>query len=76
MDLTLTNLAFNFDNDGATVSVSLSYSGEKDGSFINGAIVLTQADLDKDSTFDDLNKKQLNALGRKKFADLVTVKEA
>lgn len=41
--------------------------------YINATIEIKQSELDNGQSFDDLTKKQIEAIGRKKLSDMTVV---
>lgn len=74
MDIKTTRLAYQFGNDGQTESVQIAFNGSMSANYINATIEIKQDELDNRQSFDDLTKKQIEAIGRKKLAELIAVK--
>lgn len=69
MQIKMSNLNYNFDNDGNTTSINISFSGSEGTNFISATMVVTPDDLPQGvDTLDDLNRKQVQTLGREKLA--------
>lgn len=65
----MSNLNYNFDNNGNTSSINISFSGNEGSNFVNATMVVTPDDLPQGVTsLDDLNRKQVMNLGREKLA--------
>lgn len=65
----MSNLNYNFDNNGNTSSINISFSGNEGSNFISATMVVTPDDLPQGvDTLDDLNRKQVQTLGREKLA--------
>ena len=68
MELLNTSISYNIDSLGNTSSVIAGIHGEVDGRLTTTAnITIYPTDLDPETTFDDLSKKQLFALATKKL---------
>lgn len=74
MDINTTRLAYQFGNDGQTESVQIAFNGSMSANYINATIEIKQDELDKGQSFDDLTKKEIEVIGRKKLSELVAVK--
>lgn len=69
MQIKMSNLNYNFDNNGNTSSINISFSGNEGSNFISATMVVTPDDLPQGvDTIDDLNRKQVQTLGREKLA--------
>ena len=69
MEIKMSNLNYNFDNNGNTSSINISFSGNEGTNFISATMVVTPDDLPQGvDTLDDLNRKQVQELGREKLA--------
>lgn len=69
MQIKMSNLNYNFDNNGNTTSINISFSGNEGTNFISATMVVTPDDLPQGvDTLDDLNRKQVQTLGREKLA--------
>ena len=65
----MSNLNYNFDNNGNTSSINISFSGNEGSNFVSATMVVTPDDLPQGITsLDDLNRKQVMNLGREKLA--------
>ena len=72
MNLLNTSISYSIDGTGNTTSVIAGIRGEAEGKLaITANITIYPADLDKETTFDDLSKKQLFALATKKLPALL-----
>lgn len=74
LDIKITNINYNIDDDGNTRQIGTTFSGYEGSESVNANIPVTEEDLEKDVTFDDLTRKQIEALGRKKLAEITAVK--
>lgn len=74
LDIKITNINYNIDDDGNTRQIGTTFSGYEGNESVNANIPVTEEDLEKDVTFDDLTRKQIEALGRKKLAEITAVK--
>lgn len=75
MDIKTTRLAYQFGNDGQTESIQLAFNAILGANYVNATIEIKQDELDNGQSFDDLTKKQIEAIGRKKLADMTAVDE-
>ena len=75
LDIKITNINYNIDDDGNTRQIGTTFSGYEGNESVNANIPVTEEDLEKDVTFDDLTRKQIEALGRKKLAEITAVKQ-
>lgn len=68
MQIKMSNLNYNFDNNGNTTSINISFSGNEGSNFISATMVVTPDDLPQGvDTLDDLNRKQVQELGRARY---------
>ena len=74
LDIKITNINYNIDDDGNTRQIGTTFSGYEGNESVNANIPVTEEDLEKDVTFDDLTRKQIEELGRKKLAEITAVK--
>lgn len=75
MDINTTRLAYQFDNEGQTESVQIAFNGSMGANYINATIEIKQDELDSGQFFDDLTKKEIETIGRKKLSDITVVDE-
>ena len=69
MQIKMSNLNYNFDNNGNTSSINISFSGNEGSNFISATMVVPPDDFPQGvDTLDDLNRKQVQTLGREKLA--------
>ena len=75
MNVILTSLNYNFDADGNTTGVTASLQGNVEGKadYLNARISMAKEDLPEGSGFDDMTKKQLQALACTKLAAYTAV---
>lgn len=76
MEITLNRLAFQFDNNGNTSSVSVGLNGSEDSNAVSATLQITPSDLPSGKTLDDLTKADFGALAKTKLAGLTAVKSA
>ena len=74
LDIKITNINYNIDDDGNTRQIGTTFSGYEGSESVNANIPVTEEDLEKDVTFDDLTRKQIETIGRKKLAEITAVK--
>lgn len=74
MDIKTNSLAYNFDSEGNTVSATVSFTGQEGSEYLNANMVVEKTDLAEGSNFDDLTKKEITILARKKL-DAATAAE-
>lgn len=69
MEIKMSNLNYNFDNNGNTSSINISFSGNEGSNYVSATMVVTTDDLPQGvDSLDDLNRKQVLNLGREKLA--------
>lgn len=75
MNLILTSLNYTLDSEGNTTRVTASLQGSVEGKadYLSSTISLAKEDLPDGTTFDDMTKKQLQALAHKKLAAYTAV---
>lgn len=75
MNFVLTNLNYTLDSEGNTTRVTASLQGTVEGKadYLSSTISMTKEDLPEGSSFDDMTKKQLQALARTKLAAYTAV---
>lgn len=74
MTIKTTNLTYNFDDTGKTVSATISFSGSDGANFLNANVSVGYEDT-KDKTLDDLMKNELVAIAKQKLSTLVQLKD-
>lgn len=75
MNILITSINYKIDKDGNTSGVNTSFTGIENGATISANVPLLADDLTEGETFDDLTRKQIEALGRKKLAKLTEYTE-
>lgn len=80
MDIIVTSVSFVVnDTDGTTKAAQVDLKGSKNHDNVNdnffAHVSLVQSDLDSGVTLDDLNKKTMTKLARKKLAAYIAVAE-
>ena len=75
LDIKLTGINYQIDENGNTTQISTAFSGYDMGENINANMVISATDLEKDTTLDDLSRKQIETEGRKKLAETVAIKD-
>lgn len=73
MNIIVSGITYSFDNEGNTKSVAVSLTGSVSMDNLNAYVHLEQADLASGQTFDDLSKKQIVVLAKKKLATYTAV---
>ena len=76
MTISLNRLAYQFDNDGNTSSVSVGLNGSDNGDAVSATLQITSTDLVTGKTFDDMTKAGFETLAKTKLASLTAVKSA
>lgn len=76
MEITLNRLAYQFDTNGATSSVSVGLNGLDNGDAVSATLQITSSDLAGGKTLDDLTKSDFETLAKAKLASLTAVKSA
>lgn len=67
---------FNTDGNGNTTGIPVSFENYPgDGNSLSATAVIVESDLDEGVTFDELNRKQIEAIGRKIIAGWFDGKE-
>lgn len=76
MTFVLTGLNYTLDTEGNTTDVTANLRGTVEGKadFLSATISMTKEDLSDGTSFDDMTKKQLQALARTKLAAYTVVK--
>ena len=74
MDIKTTRLVYEFGDEGQTNQIQIGFSANETGAYFNSTLELYIEDLAEGQSFDDMSKKEIEQLGRKKLADLVAVK--
>lgn len=74
LDIKLTNINYRIGDDGNTSEIGTSFSGYQGNESVNANMPLVAADLEEGTTLDDLSRKQIETLERKKLTDSVAVK--
>ena len=74
MDIKTTRLVYEFGDEGQTNQIQIGFSANETGTYFNSTLELYNEDLAEGQSFDDMSKKEIEQLGRKKLADLVAVK--
>lgn len=77
MEIKLSKMAYNFDDNGAITSVNVEFNtpGEAYPDYLNARFELTKADLQEAQSFDEMTRKDLEKVARKKLAEVTAVKE-
>ncbi|KRL39929.1 hypothetical protein [Liquorilactobacillus nagelii] len=76
MTISLNRLAYQFDNDGNTSSVSVGLNGSDSGDAVSATLQIISSDLATGKTFDDMTKADFETLAKAKLANLTAVKSA
>jgi hypothetical protein len=76
MTISLNRLAYQFDNNGNTSSVSVGLNGSDSGDAVSATLQITSSDLASGKTFDDMTKSDFETLAKTKLANLTAVKSA
>lgn len=76
MKVNLNKLSYNFDETGATTSVTAEFNSQDTyPEFLNARLEIVTDDLEEEQSFDDLSRKQLEKLARKKLAKITAYTE-
>lgn len=71
MSIILTRLAYNFDGNGETESITAEFSmSNAYPNTLNARLDLVKSGLAEGQNFDDLSRNQLEKVARKKLADI------
>lgn len=73
MNIIVSGISYSFDESGNTNSISVSLTGSATGSSLSSYINLAQSDLSSSQTFDNLAKKDIVAMAKKKLAAYTAV---
>lgn len=75
MNIKMMSLEYSFDNQGKTECVSANFNGDQDKEYISARVSIKPADLAEGQDIDDLSRKQLEKLARKRLAEVVAIVE-
>lgn len=67
----LTNIQYNFNENGATQSINVSMKFDTSPDYVSASIELTASDLTDGKTLDDLTRKQISDLAHAKLVKIV-----
>lgn len=67
----LTNIQYNFNEDGATENITVSMQHNVSPNYVSASVQLTANDLTDDQTLDDLTRKQISDLAHAKLVKIV-----
>lgn len=67
----LTNIQYNFNEDGTTQSINVSMRFDVSPNYVSASIELTTSDLTDGKTLDDLTRKQISDLAHAKLVKIV-----
>lgn len=67
----LTNIQYNFNEDGTTQSINVSMRFDASPNYASASIELSAPDLTDDKTLDDLTRKQISDLAHAKLVKIV-----
>lgn len=76
MNIKLSSLNYNFNDEGETNGISVTFTGNEPngGNYISANISITAEDLGE-KNFDDITRKEIESLGKAKLVRLVTPHE-
>lgn len=67
----LTNIQYNFNEDGTTQSINVSMRFDTSSNYVSASIELSVSDLTDGKTLDDLTRKQISDLAHAKLVKIV-----
>lgn len=67
----LTNIQYNFNEDGTTQSINVSMRFDASPNYASASIELSASDLTDGKTLDDLTRKQISDLAHAKLVKIV-----
>lgn len=67
----LTNIQYNFNEDGTTQSINVSMRFDASPNYASASIELSASDLTDGKTLDDLTRKQISDLAHAKLVEIV-----
>lgn len=67
----LTNIQYNFNEDGTTQSINVSMRFDVSPNYVSASIELSVSDLTDGKTLDDLTRKQISDLAHAKLVKIV-----
>lgn len=67
----LTNIQYNFNEDGTTQSINVSMRFDVSPNYVSASVELSAADLTDGQTLDDLTRKQISDLAHAKLVKIV-----
>ena len=67
----LTNIQYNFNEDGTTQSINVSLRFDASSNYVSASIELSVSDLTDGKTLDDLTRKQISDLAHAKLVKIV-----
>lgn len=73
MDIYISRLEYQFDNQGNVTCVNGVFNASQSEEYLNARVCIRQENLPEGQTFDDMTRKQLDALCRQKLSDMTAV---
>ncbi len=67
----LTNIQYNFNEDGETENITVSMQHNESPNYISASVQLTADDVTDGSTLDDLTRKRVTELAHAKIVKIV-----
>lgn len=67
----LTNIQYNFNEDGTTQSINVSMRFDVSPNYVSASVELSATDLTDGKTLDDLTRKQISNLAHAKLVKIV-----
>ncbi|TGJ58862.1 hypothetical protein E4M16_10690 [Ligilactobacillus ruminis] len=67
----LTNIQYNFNEDGTTQSINVSMRFDVSPNYVSASVELSATDLTDGKTLDDLTRKQISDLAHAKLVKIV-----
>lgn len=74
MKINLSNLNYKFNAEGTTESITVGLNGYDETNTLTSTLAIVASDV-SDKTLDDLTRKELETIAKKKLAELTKVTE-
>lgn len=74
MKINLSNLNYKFNAEGTTESITVGLNGYDETNTLTSTLAIIASDV-SDKTLDDLTRKELETIAKKKLAELTKVTE-
>lgn len=73
MDIKMMSLEYSFNNQGETDCVSANFNASQDKEYISARVCVKPSDLAEGQDIDNLSRKQLERLARKRLAEVAAI---